>query len=171
MSAQLECYVYVVLPGSTEFVTVDRFSLSSDRQGQPVGTFVYGRRYRERPDAVELDPVQLRLRQGPFETARLGGFFGALRDALPDHWGRRVIARHGGQGEPSDFDLLLLGPDDRCGAVGFGRGVEPPAPQRRFNRTLDLERIKQAADGLLGEQPELAGSALGPLAGEVSGSQ
>ena len=55
-------------------------------------------------------------------------------------------------GEPSDFDLLL-GPDDRCGAVGFGRGVEPPAPQRRFNRTLDLERIKQAADGLLGEQP------------------
>jgi hypothetical protein len=27
-----------------------------------VGTFVYGRRYRERADAVELDPVQLRLR-------------------------------------------------------------------------------------------------------------
>jgi serine/threonine-protein kinase HipA len=31
-----------------------------------VGTFVYGRRYRERPDAVEVDPVQLKLRQGPF---------------------------------------------------------------------------------------------------------
>jgi hypothetical protein len=29
-----------------------------------VGTFIYGRRYRERPDAVELDPVQLMLRQG-----------------------------------------------------------------------------------------------------------
>jgi serine/threonine-protein kinase HipA len=160
MPSDLECYVYVVPPGSTEFITAGRFSLSSDRQGQPVGTFIYGRRYLERPDAVELDPVQLRLRQGPFETARLGGFFGALRDALPDHWGRRVIARHGGLGEPSDFDLLLLGPDDRCGAVGFGRGVEPPAPQRRFHRTLDLERIKQAADAILSEEPQRAGSAL-----------
>jgi hypothetical protein len=96
MPSDLECYVYVVPPRSTEFVTAGRFSQSRDRQDQPVGTFVYGRRYRERPDAVELDPVQLRLRQGPFETARLGGFFGALRDALPNQWGRRVIARHGG---------------------------------------------------------------------------
>jgi serine/threonine-protein kinase HipA len=66
MPSELECYVYVVLPGSTEFVTAGRFSQSRDPQGQPVGTFVYGRRYRERADAVELDPVQLRLRQGPF---------------------------------------------------------------------------------------------------------
>ncbi len=66
MAAQLECYVYVVLPGSTKFVTAGRFSQSRDRQGQPVGTLVYGRSYRERPDAVELDPVQLKLRQGPF---------------------------------------------------------------------------------------------------------
>jgi serine/threonine-protein kinase HipA len=71
-----------------------------------------------------------------------------------------VIARHGGLGEPSDVDLLLLGPDDRCGAVGVGRGVDPPAPQRRFHRTLDLERIKQAADAILREEPLRAGSAL-----------
>jgi serine/threonine-protein kinase HipA len=44
--------------------------------------------------------------------------------------------------------------------VGFGRGVEPPAPQRRFHRTLDLERIKQAADAILSEEPQWAGSAL-----------
>jgi hypothetical protein len=55
-----------VLPGSTEFVTAGRFSQSRDRQGQPVGTFVYGRRYRERPDAVELDPVKLKVGQKPF---------------------------------------------------------------------------------------------------------
>ncbi len=87
---------------------------------------------------------RLRLRQGPFETARLGGFFGALRDALPDHWGRRVIARHGGLGEPSDFDLLLLGQ-----AVTSMGGARPkirveadnalwlakfPAPNDRWNQ-------------------------------------
>jgi serine/threonine-protein kinase HipA len=78
---------------------------------------------------------------------------------LPDFWGRQVIARHGGLGEPSDFDLLLLGQDDRAGALGFGRNVEPPAPQRRFNRTLDLERIQQEADAILTDQPHLARSA------------
>ena len=65
MPSNLECYVYVVLPGSTEFITAGRFSQSRDRQDQPVGTFVYGRSYRARPDAVELDPVQLKLRQAP----------------------------------------------------------------------------------------------------------
>jgi serine/threonine-protein kinase HipA len=81
MPSDLECYVYVVLPGSTAFVTAGRFSQSRNRQDQPVGTFVYGRRYRERADAVELDPVQLKLRQGPFETARpktFGGRSGPL---------------------------------------------------------------------------------------------
>jgi len=43
MPSNLECYVYVVLPGSTEFITAGRFSQSRDRQDQPVGTFVYGR--------------------------------------------------------------------------------------------------------------------------------
>lgn len=40
------------------------FSLSSERQGQPVGTFGHSRRYHQRPDAVELDPLQLRLGVG-----------------------------------------------------------------------------------------------------------
>ncbi|EAQ76427.1 MULTISPECIES: type II toxin-antitoxin system HipA family toxin [unclassified Synechococcus] len=158
MAADQACFVYVVLPGDTQFVTAGRFELQEDRQGRRVGAFVYGRRYRERPEAVELDPVELKLGTRPFQTGRMGGFFGALRDALPDFWGRQVIARHGGLGEPSDFDLLLLRPDDRAGALGFGRKVEPPAPQRRFNRMLDLERIQQAANAILTDQPHRAGS-------------
>jgi serine/threonine-protein kinase HipA len=158
-----ECFVYVVLPGQTRFVTAGRFVLRGNRDGGPVGGFVYGRSYRQRPDAVDLDPVELQLSPQQFQTARMGGFFGALRDALPDFWGRQVIERMAGRSAVSDSKLLLLGPDDRAGALGFGRSVEPPAPQRRFNRTLDLERIKQAADGFLGEQPELAGSALGQV--------
>jgi serine/threonine-protein kinase HipA len=137
-----ECFVYVVLPGQTHFVTAGRFALRRDRSGSAVGAFVYGRRYRERLDALELDPVELRLSPEQYQTGRMGGFFGALRDALPDFWGRQVIERKAGWSELTDFDLLLLGPDDRAGALGFGRNVEPPAPQRRFNRTLDLEWIQ-----------------------------
>jgi len=155
-TAEQECFVYVVLPGQTRFVTAGRFALRSNRSGDSVGSFVYGRSYRQRVDAIELDPVELRLVAEQFQTARMGGFFGALRDALPDFWGRQVIARKAGLPVVSDFELLLLGPDDRAGALGFGRSVEPPAAQRRFNRTLDLSWIQQAAEAILTDS---AGSA------------
>ena len=149
--ADQECFVYVVLPGQTRFVTAGRFVLRSERRGGAVGGFVYGRSYRERHDAVELDPVELRLKPEPFQTVRMGGFFGAVRDALPDFWGRQVIERKAGLGAVSDFELLLLGPDDRAGALGFGRNIEPPAPQRRFNRTLDLGWIQETAAAILSD--------------------
>ena len=58
----------------------------------------------------------------------MDGFFGAIRDAMPDFWGRRVIERNAGLTQLEDFDYLMKGPDDRAGALGFGLGVEPPAP-------------------------------------------
>lgn len=155
-AADEECFVYVVLPGQTHFVTAGRFALRRDRSGSAVGAFVYGRRYRERLDALELDPVELRLSPEQYQTGRMGGFFGALRDALPDFWGRQVIERKAGWSELTDFDLLLLGPDDRAGALGFGRNVEPPAPQRRFNRTLDLEWIQATAEAIINDTASAA---------------
>ena len=94
MTSDHECYVYIVPPGETAFVTAGRFRLKKTREGNTAGEFIYGRSYRERADAVELDPVELRLQPGTFETAKMGGFFGAIRDAMPDSWGRKVINRH-----------------------------------------------------------------------------
>ena len=153
-----ECYVYIVLPGETEFVTAGRFTLSETREGAAVGEFIYGRTYRDRHNAVELDPVELRLQPGTFETVTMGGFFGAIRDAMPDAWGREVIDRHV-RGQVSQFDYLLRAPDDRAGALGFGRNTDPPFPENRFNRTLDLERLQEAANAIINDDPELAGSA------------
>lgn len=153
-----ECYVYIVLPGETSFVTAGRFTVSETREGASVGEFIYGRTYRERANAVELDPVELRLQTGTFETAKMDGFFGAIRDAMPGSWGRKVIERHA-RGGVSEFDHLLRAPDDRAGALGFGRNTEPPFPENRFNRTLDLTRLQESADALINNEPEPAGSA------------
>lgn len=158
MSSERECFVHIVLPGATEFVTAGRFQWTDESDGA-VGRFVYGRSYRDRVNAVELDPVELRLSSQVYETARMEGFFGAIRDAMPDYWGRRVIERNAGFSELSEFDYLLQGPDDRAGALGFGLNVEPPVPQRRFNRTLDLARLQRAADAVVADDPHLAGSA------------
>jgi serine/threonine-protein kinase HipA len=58
-----ECYVYLTLPGTTEFVTAGKFVLEPDRTGTPVGRFVYGKSYLQRPEAVPIDPVELKTRQ------------------------------------------------------------------------------------------------------------
>ena len=151
-TAATECYVYITLPGQTKAVTAGRFELRTDRRGTPLGHFVYGRRYLERTDAVAIDPVELTLAKGVFETTRMRGLFGALRDSGPDFWGRRLIERHLG-GTPDELDYLLHSPDDRAGALGFGLGVEPPAPVRKFNKTLDLAKLQAIADAIIKDEP------------------
>jgi serine/threonine-protein kinase HipA len=86
-------YVYLQLPGSLEIVTAGYFE-QTERTGVPLGAFVYNPAYLEREDAVPLDPFELPLRPGRFETVKLKGIFGALRDASPDAWGRRIVERH-----------------------------------------------------------------------------
>lgn len=147
-----ECFVYITLPGETAPVTAGRFALTVDRRGVPEGRFVYGRSYLERPNAVALDPVELKLAPRTYATLAMGGVFGALRDASPDHWGRRVIQRHLGKAQPGEMDYLLHSPDDRAGALGFGLHQTPPAPRRSFNQTLDLATVQRIADALVADE-------------------
>ena len=153
-----EVFVYLTLPGETSPVTAGRFELATDAQGVSVGRFVYGRRYLARSDAVPIDPIELKLEERAFQTARLRGMFGALRDASPDYWGRRIIEKHAGKADLSELDYLLNSPDDRAGALGFGLNVDPPAPLRAFNRTMDLSRLQELADAIVSEEelPEKA---------------
>lgn len=144
-----ECFVYITLPGQTDAVTAGRFVLSTNRDGTALGRFVYGKSYLARKDAVEIDPVELKLSDATYETTRLAGVFGALRDAGPDYWGRRVIEKHSGKTTLGELDYLLESPDDRAGALSFGLGQEPPAALRKFNRTLDLAKLQSIADAIV----------------------
>lgn len=93
MTSERKCFVYIVPPGATEFVTAGRFQVTLTRDGVPVGEFVYGKNYMARIDAVELDPIELRLGNTKYETVRMSGFFGAIRDSMPDFWG--VVSLNG----------------------------------------------------------------------------
>jgi serine/threonine-protein kinase HipA len=147
-----ECFVYVTLPGETSAVTAGRFVLGNNRVGDPLGRFVYGRSYLENPRAVPFDPVELKLSGATYETVQLNGVFGALRDAGPDFWGRRVIEKYAGKPKLGEMDYLLESPDDRAGALGFGLNKVPPAPKRNFNETLDLEKLQNLAEALLNDE-------------------
>ncbi|MGM9479577.1 type II toxin-antitoxin system HipA family toxin [Roseateles sp. NT4] len=138
-------------------MTAGRFTLGANRNGASEGRFVYGRSYLARPDAVPLDPVELKLAPRTYSTAALGGMFGAIRDASPDYWGRRLIERHLGQTSLGELQYLLHSPDDRAGALGFGLNSVPPAPRRHFNRTLDLTELQRAADAIVAQEGDGAG--------------
>lgn len=110
-----------------------------------LGTFVYNPKYLRRPDAVPLEPCELGLRPGPVETVKLGGIFGALRDATPDAWGRRIIERHLRRSDVSEAEFLLHSPDDRVGAsrfhLRFGFEASPARAQQWLLRLKDAHRL------------------------------
>jgi serine/threonine-protein kinase HipA len=147
-----ECYVYITLPGETSSVTAGRFVLEKTAQAQALGRFVYGRSYLKNPDAVEFDPIELKLSTRTYQTTQLNGVFGALRDAGPDYWGRHVIEKHAGRAQLGELDYLLESPDDRAGALGFGRHQSPPAPLRKFNQAIDLEKLQSLAAALIKDE-------------------
>jgi len=147
-----ECFVYITLPRAVTAVTAGKFVLGTNRAGAPLGRFVYGRSYLNNPNAVPIDPVELHLSGTTYETVQLNGVFGALRDASPDFWGRRVIEKHSGKPKLGEIDYLLESPDDRAGALGFGLNQVPPAPLRKFNQTLQLAKLQELAEALVNDE-------------------
>lgn len=148
--ADRACFVHIVLPGETGFTVAGRFRASRTPDGTPIGEFVYGRSYLERRGAVELDPRELTLGRGQRRTARLGGMFGALRDSMPDAWGRRLVERRLGRTDLDEFDYLTAGSRDRAGALGFSDDPSPPAAEAPRS-TPTLERLAAEAAILAGE--------------------
>lgn len=145
-----ECYVYISLPEQYEPVTAGKFVLETDDRGINLGRFIYGKSYLARSEAVELDPVELKLTDKVYQTTLLKGVFGSIRDASPDFWGRELINRHLG-GQADEMEYLLFSPDDRAGALWFGLNQTPSPPKKTFNQMIDLESLQSYADEILRE--------------------
>lgn len=148
------CYVYIQLPGSLEIVTCGRYGREQTDEGVAVGRFVYGQSYLSRQDAVPLDPFHLPLSSREYTTAKLDGLFGALRDVIPDFWGRRVIERRQGTTDLSEFDYLVYPSRGRIGALEFGEEVVPPSFSNAEVPSLDqLRALREAAAKIESDAP------------------
>lgn len=150
-SSDQRAYVYLQLPQSLEVVTAGFYELDFP-QGVPTGSFVYNPAYLQRADAVPLDPYELPLAPRRVQTVKLKGIFGPLRDASPDAWGRRIIEKHTARTDLTEVDYLLLSPEDRAGALSFGRDKVPPAPIRKFNQVIQLETLLAAAEQFMEDE-------------------
>lgn len=142
------CYAYIQLPGTFEWVPCASLKVREVGSGAFQGTFTYGKRYLARANVIELDPYHLKLTDKPTLFTKLKGIPGALRDASPDAWGRRVIQARlqREETEISEMEYLLNGPDDGAGNLRFGLSLQPPGPAKPFNRTHQLETLLRAAE-------------------------
>jgi serine/threonine-protein kinase HipA len=150
MTSERQAYIYVQLPGTLETVPAALLKAERLRDGTYVGRFRYGNRYLERKDAVAFDPFKLPLGNVIHEFTKLKGIPGAVRDAGPDAWGRRVIEHklERSPGDLEEIDYLLHGPQDGAGYLSFGLKLEPPAPKRHYNRTHQLSKLVEAAEAI-----------------------
>ena len=150
MTSERQAYVYIQLPGTLETVPAALLRVQTLPDGTQIGRFRYGERYLQRSDAVALDPFLLPLDKTVYEFTRLMGIPGAVRDAGPDAWGRRVIEHQleRSAADLQEIDYLLHGPQDGAGYLSFGLKAQPPAPRRHYNRTHQLTELIAATQAI-----------------------
>ncbi|MFN7824394.1 MAG: type II toxin-antitoxin system HipA family toxin [Pseudobdellovibrionaceae bacterium] len=164
-----DCFVYIQLPNSFDTVTLGRLKWEKAGANSEVGSFIYGKSYLKNAHAIALDPFNLPLEEREFQVTTNEGIHGPIRDASPDSWGRYVIQKNTASDQHDPMGYLLNSAGDRIGALSFGFGKVPPAPLRSFNKTIDLEKLIQAAHKLENDLPlddaERALLMVGPSAG------
>lgn len=143
-----ELFVFIHLPREEDAVPAGRLTVIPTREGE-ANTFAYGRRYVTRPNAIPVDPVSLPLAAVNGEQWPVNGLqqFGALRDATPDAWGRRVIENRRKvppNSLPESTYLLEAGPH-RSGALDVRTALDADASPGQLPAAVDLAYLVEAA--------------------------
>jgi serine/threonine-protein kinase HipA len=147
-SESRQAFVWVWLPGAADPVVAGRL----DSTGEII-TFTYGQSYLAREDRIALYLPELPLRRGEISPL-VGDVAGAIADAAPDAWGRRVILnRMVGRDALDTTELniltyLLESGSDRIGALDFQSSASEYLARGAGSATLtelaeSAERVEQ----------------------------
>lgn len=155
----VERIVFIHLPGEITAVPAGRLTLIETGTVLAASRFNYGLRYLERDNALPVDPVALPLAEGRGGSDLLPPagltLFGALRDAAPDAWGRRVIEnrlRAPPNGLPESLYLDHAGPH-RSGALDIRATPSRKPVAGVLPSMLDLEHLVVAAGRVEAGEP------------------
>lgn len=142
-------FVWIWLPDSPKPVVCGRIDLSDG-----INRFVYARSYLARQNAMPIWLPELPLENKVLVPEAPHVIAGALRDAAPDQWGRRVVLnRHFNRrgvgvdtGEMDELNYLLLSGSDRIGALDFQASATEYVP--RLQATAKLSDLLNAASAV-----------------------
>ncbi len=141
-----EAFVWIWLPGQTTPVVAGRIEAGDEEDRQPL-LFTYGRSYLARRDAIPLYGPELPLRRGSMAPAPRLHLANALRDAMPDTWGRRVIDYRLVDDDDKvfgEFSYMLRSGSNRIGALDFQ--ASPNEYVARESPHASLEDLLTAAE-------------------------
>lgn len=152
-------YTFIHLAGQTEAVPAGKLAMQEEGVRSVSSEYGYGQRYLARANAIPVDPVSLPLSCEP-GTRRTylpvnGVLFGAMRDAAPDMWGRRVIESKLNvppSGVPESVYLREAG-THRFGALDFRADATSPATEGVLPGLHRLEYLVEAADRIQAGEP------------------
>ncbi len=151
MATRRELAVFASLDGT--FVPAGLLTLTEDGPQLNASEFAYGTRYIDRPGALEIDPVSLSLKDKEAVRARKIfpenslPFFGGIRDAAPDAWGRRVIEAKLKVpiNSLSEATYLLEAGSERVGALDVRERIDGQ-PKEGYVPLADLQYLVEAAE-------------------------
>lgn len=150
----IERIVFIHLDGQVDPVPAGRLEMTEEGRDVVASRFAYGLRYIERrdPRALPVDPVSLPLDDNVPGLARLPAnrltLFGAIRDATPDMWGRRVIENklQAGPNTLPESKYLECAGSNRFGALDIRSQVDSPAHNGQLPGIVDLGYLLEATE-------------------------
>ncbi len=139
--------VWMKFPDGRQARVGDIAFTDPDTQGMFQSEFRYERSWLDHSRAFPIDPIHLGLRDAPFSARNLYPPLGVFEDALPDDWGRRLLARAHDlrRGQQSEPNLLRVLGADGLGALAFGDGDVPPAARPSVPPDIALADLLDAA--------------------------
>lgn len=155
---QTKLAVFAHLEG--QWAPAGLLTLTEDGAQVQASQFAYGLRYVERPNALEVDPVSLSLRDKEavkgvvLNPPNALPQFGGIRDAAPDAWGRRVIEaklKVPANSLPESTYLLHAG-SNRVGALDVRASIQEP-PSAGAADWHSLQYLMEAAERIEAGEP------------------
>lgn len=150
-------YVFLHPPGQLDAVPAGRLELVMREGALLTSRFQYGHRYLERAEGLDVDPVSLpRADETDLPREPVNGLplFGAIRDAAPDAWGRRVIENRLGRAGPlPEVDYLDHAGSDRSGALDIRTNPDSPPRESNLAAGIDLPYLLEAVERIEAGEP------------------
>jgi serine/threonine-protein kinase HipA len=157
MPSEFGAVVFAYLAGETKAVPAGTLTVLEEGMKVLSSKFGYGAKYLQRPHAIPVDAASLQLAgavpgsEKLYEPTKELEFFGAIRDAMPDMWGRRVIENRL-KAPPNSLPetrYLMEAGSNRFGALDVREGLDSEEGHGQLVPVADLRYLLDAADRIL----------------------